>query len=585
MKTSLLCVVVVLAALAVALQAQWEQPTVTGQVSAESTHFVGAPPSIVVLSDLPQMTPATAPRRPIEIPLGDGRIMTAQQPGVPTTPTSGLPSPAVEPLSPATTTPLPSNIFLPPNTGDEASCGFFIPSDQALATTTTYVVQVINSCIIVLNASTGVRFTGFPKSLNAFFGVSGVDVVGDPRALYDPANNRFVVVAEDFTNNTFQLAASTSGNPTSTWRIYKFSASLGGVGCGDYPMLGQTMNEINDPKGALILSWDRFACGGPFLDDEFWTIPKTNIYGGTQPLIWVWFNLTANGVKVDHVQPANVVSRADRPRAEFLVNTFNFNSGCFGSGCNGLVIWASYNGAVHVGANTGSPSLSARVISTPHNYIQPITAAQPGAPTGNGCAINTGTVGITGTVNYSAGRLFAAATTAALNGVASDGFEYWEIQPYLSENNPPTFTNAAILNEICWGCFGFSSVSGDNTMSEYYPTVQPDDEGNVTIVYNFSTQFYYPAVGFISKRITQAPGTFAKAGNTGVGTILHTGGAFYCQLDSFNRNRWGDGTATSAFGTSVAGFPQFWFAGSYVEPNASWGTAIGRNGFTSLTQP
>src|SRR2546425_266560 len=80
-----------------------------------------------------------------------------------------------------------------------------------------------------------------------------------------------------------------------------------------------------------------------------------------------------------------------------------------------------------------------------------------------------------------------------------------------------------IQNEICWGCFGFS---GDNTFSAYYPTAQPDDEGNVTAVFNFSGQYSYPSVGYISKRSTMRPGSFSDSG-----IILKSGAAFYCQID------------------------------------------------------
>lgn len=544
---------------------------VQAKVSAESGEAFAASARDVVLDQLPQITPSHSVK-PMEAPLRDAVIKAASQPGVEPNDVSNIP-PSPTPSISRMDTPGTTKVFLPPHAGDESSCGFFIPSDQALATTPSYVVQVINICINVLNATSGVAFTGFPKSLAAFCGVAVTDNLSDPRAFYDPANSRFVVEATDFTTGSFCLAASTTANPTSTWHVYILASTLTGTGCPDYPMMGQTENEIHDTKGAIYLSWDRFNCAsGAFVDDVVWDLPKTPIYSGAAFGFNFFFNLRVGSTTVDHVQPANVVSRADRPRAEFLLNTFNFNSGCGAPGCNGLVVWAISDG---VGP---AKALAGVQISTPHNYVQPVTIAQSGAASGTTCALNPGFVGITGTVNWSAGDLYAATTTRALNGQASNGWEYWQIHPYLSSAGNFTGVPAPVIrNEICWGCNGFS---GDGTYSEFYPTVQPDDEGNVTVVFNFSSSSTHPSLAYVSQRTTQATGSFPDGGNN-----LVNGAAFYCQLDSFGRNRWGDETATSAFGTAVSTLPQFWFAGQFAESNGNWGTAIARNAYTALTQP
>jgi hypothetical protein len=580
-----------------------QEQTATGATpSALTAQGPGAQAHTIVMADLPQVTSPTTSKTATSEPLHDddyGPAGGTTQPGV---------GPTIVPSEPSQvpialleeTTPTATTMFLGQ---DQEACGGGgpLPPDHALATSQAtsnpYVVQVLNYCIAVYNNS-GTLYSGFPKSLNSFFGVTSTDLVGDVRALYDQLWNHFIVAADDFSNNTILLAASATWNPTGTWNIYVFPASAYGMGgYADNPMLGQTELEIGDTKGGIYVSYDEFSSTDAFMDDVVLILPKSPIYAGTPTgtINQVYgFN---SGVNVDHVHPANVSNRADRPRAEFLINTFNYNLDClYPSACNGLVVWAIYNGVWFSG--TTGPNTSGASISTANNYYTPINAGQPGAAPGSTCAIGiSGRVAIMGQVTWSAGDLFAAITTRALNGQKSDGWLYWQVHPYLSDDTPPVIhggTNnpaplPVIRNEVCWGCAGF----GNSTFSEFQPTPQPDDEGHVTIVFNvsdFSTTFgtIYPSTGYISARTTQEPGTFY-----GKSLYLTSGSATYCQLNS-GVNHWGDYTAASPLG-STATYPGFWFAGQFSESSTSacstllstpcWGTAIGKNAYTSETQP
>lgn len=537
------------------------------QASANSGAAAAAAGRQVVLDDLPQLT---APERQtrVEIPMRGPLFDRSVSRGVPLSSPEGVPSPRPGESGVLTSTPVTNKSFLGEG---EVACGSFIPSDQALATNGSAEVQVINSCITVYNTG-GTRLTGYPKSLNAFFGIAG-DSIGDPRALFDWKSSRWIVMAEDFTANNILVAASDGSSPTGSYHIYTLSGTSGGfAGCADFPMLGQTVNEIGDAKGAIYVSFDRFNCtSGAFIDDIVWILPKTPIYAGGGFGFNIFFNLNVSGVTVDHVQPANVMNKGDQPDSEFLINTFDFNggnggtSGCFSfPGCNGLVVWA-----IHHGIGGGS-ALTGSVIGTANNYAQPYTAAQPGAASGSACAINPGFVGIAGGVTWSAGDLYAATTTANFTGNPANGWIYWQVHPYL--NGSGNMAGAKIRNEIGWGINGFS---GDGTYSQYYPTPQPDDEGNVTVVFNISSDVLYPSTSYISQRTTQPTGGFPDGG-----FYLAVGSAFYCQLDQFGRNRWGDYTATSPFGPTVEPYPEFWFAGQY-SVSGNWGTKIGKNGYST----
>jgi len=64
------------------------------------------------------------------------------------------------------------------------------------------------------------------------------------------------------------------------------------------------------------------------------------------------------------------------------------------------------------------------------------------------------------------------------------------------------------------------------------------------------------------------------------GIFARTGAAFY------NQGRWGDYTAVAPSGLSGSNaFPAMWFAGMFARSDTTWGTQIGKNGFTSINEP
>ncbi len=581
LKTSLASATILLLTVSFSPQLAQEQ-NARPEIRAQRSEVSVGPAREVVLGDLPRAVltvgpPRELPHHPDPWELA-GRE-TGDQESVSAFP--GEPSPSVSSVAPAPET---TSALLSFKGEDESACGGYIPSDHALATSSSYVVQVLNSCITVYN-TTGRVLSG-PTPLSTFLLAAENDVVGDVRAMYDWSNNRFIVLAVDFTSNHILLGASATSNPIGTWYIYSLDPTSGGetAGTAASPMMGQTEQENGDGKGGIYISFDRWI-GKSFVDDVIWILPKSGLYAGANFTFGGFYDLQVDGVTVDHVQPANVMGKQDRPRAELLVNTFDFNNPgspyCNNSNrtCQGLAIWAIYNGVPPQGKEA---SLTGQVINTTYSYKQPVAAAQPGSATGTPCALYTGNNGISGTVTWSAGDLYLAATTRA-SGQASDGFIYWQVHPYLDANGTlKTAHPPVIRNEVCWGCSGFKNSSGvaDPSYSEYYPTVQPDDEGNATIVFNYSSSKTYPSVGYISLRTTQAPGSFPDPG-----LALANGLAHYCQLDNSRTfNLWADDTATSPFGTPIAGYPQFWFAGAYSESNGNWGTRIAKSGYTSGTQ-
>ena len=575
-----------------------QTPEVGGQVSLGQTEAA----ITVVLNNLPQATAGTiaAPSRFASLrPYGGvseaeyqarklkakALTMAATLTGV----TENALPPALAPGSNGVYTPGTGRNF----EGINETCSSLTPSDMGIAVSQFFGLQIVNSCITVFNLSTGAPYAGYPKSLAAFYGLPAGSFIFDPRVLFDWVLRKFVVVAlrADFANSRgfLEVAASKNDDPRGLWNIYHIQG--GGTGtCPDFPTLGQ--NYYSDSgNGAVAVGFNVFPCNangffGGLADNQIYFLSKSAMYAGAGFSFNIFSGPTANNTLVDTIQPANVQSRSDKPRAIFGVSSYNINfgGGQCSTGCNSLVVWAFSN----VLTRTGSPGLkwSAVQIATPSNYSFPPNASQPNSPSGASGrnTIDTNDTRISGQVYYTAGSLWATVNTN--NGGNGSAVLAWQIKPVLNDNDNalcttangfvnwcPAITGATIEQELGY------DIGGGTGLNAYYGTIVPDPERNITMVFAFSGDSYYPSVAYVSRRVTQA-----AAGWHDSGVFLRSGAAYYDQ------GRWGDYTGVAndlldpvtASGSTV---PGMWFSGQDSRSDGSWGTAIGRNGFVQSNQP
>ncbi len=546
------------------------------------------PSSSVVLDQLPTITTAEAKAHPPVPPPRTGVSEAVYQ--------ARKAQAAVKNVNPASPGEAPTEAVMDtPSgagfTGIGESCSFLIPPAPALSvggtcglgagnacgggerqTGATWVLEAVNACVGVYS-KTGALQPGYPKSLNAFFGLSASAFTFDPRSLYDFVNNRYIVMADLSTasQSYIMIAASKTNDPRGGWNIYSLPVG-GSTDFADFPTLGQD-------RQAIYVGFTNFLGAGGISDYVLY-LPKAQIYSGAGFSYNYSFNFAVGGVNVDSIQPANVMNLADQPRAEFMVNSYNINFGggqCV-SGCNGLVIWAVANPLVV--ANSPGPEVTGYVVPTANNYSFPPNARQPGCPSGL-CLLDTGDTRISGEVTYASGSLFAALNTAATSGPGAT-FIWYRVQPILNDNDSrctgaflnacPQITGAYIREEQCYFCSG----RGTNG-SSWYGTLQPDPEGNVVAVYAYSDDNSYPGLAYVSKRVTAT--TLHDNG-----LYLYSGRAFYEQLDQYNRNRWGDYTGVAG-GLLVPTQGVMWFAGEFADANGNWLSAMGHTAFNSPTQP
>jgi hypothetical protein len=446
---------------------------------------------------------------------------------------------------------LGANALRPPSVG--AFAGFFAqqelcagcnwPPDMAVAVGTNFIVQIVNTQIAVYD-KVGNLQSGFPKSATTFFNLAAGTYTTDPRAFYDWANHRFVIVMLTESNpftvggaanvGGLLIAASETQDPRGVWRVFNPAFNIGNAGeCPDYPTLGHDSNNwgAGATKGGFYVGINQFGgtgiCkGAGFIGNYFFMIANDGIYNGGTYHWWTQVGFT-DGPLVDTLSPANMTDWADRPSSVLIANTLNIN---FSGSQNTLVVWSASNpfGWISGGAN---PVFTGVNMTTAHSYDLPPGADEPGASTGTICSqcIDTDDKRISGQIKYHAGHLFGSFNTS-VSGSAEAGPIWFDVHPILDTNG-----------------------------------------NNLVMTFSFSSDAAFPGLVFTSRRVN-----YGDSLMDGVGNYLVGGSAFYSQgCNAFGQFcRWGDYTATAP-DLTIATKPAMWFSGEYANSSGNWGTAIG----------
>src|SRR6266702_6543740 len=230
------------------------------------------------------------------------------------------------------------------------------PPDQALATSSSWVLQGVNASFAVYN-TTGTRQSGWPKQAKKFFGVPNPGscspsgpFLSDPRAFYDPKDGRFwtaiLEVEGAFGVNTcpektlYWIAVSQTNNPNGVWNVYAFNMALSTTNAADY-------TEFGFDQTAIYFSGNMFNKNGSIYEyAESFSALKSTMEAGSPVTAYGFFNFKANGVLLDTVQPVES-DAATSPGAGLLINSFNINGdgthNFLSTACSGLVVWAIKN--------------------------------------------------------------------------------------------------------------------------------------------------------------------------------------------------------------------------------------------------
>jgi len=478
------------------------------------------------------------------------------------------------------------------------TCSYFGPGcnppDMAVAGSTKFVLQGVNTQFEVLNTSGHVQ-AGWPVSAQDFFGVPNVTnpdgtpcdtahlsqpFLSDPRALYDPIDNRFWAAMLQVENSlgiasdcpfksVYYIAVSQTSDPRGKWNVYEFNMSLDGQFAADFTQIG-----VN--RDAVYFSANMFGpstgLNGGFYAEIFEANKSKMERGKAGFTADGFFNMQVTGpgntsatgpLLADTLQPAlnlDGSGGSGEPFADTMDGpdpmTGHF-CGFFGGGaadsCSGLGLWRMTNPTGHDSGGSG-PSLSFTLVPT-----KPFIFSAPSdQPSCNQC-VDASDLRISATTMVRGGVLYAAWETGLNNGTqVVPSIEWARVD--LSDGRDVSART------------GYYNFSGDTSVS--YPALMPDDRGNVVMVFDRMSSTLFPETRFI---VSGEDGQFH-----GAGTLLKAGEDNYrpslCGTASLPVCRWGDFSAASFDGSGT-----IWVAGQYAnqlnlgppQNGRNWGTWIG----------
>ena len=441
--------------------------------------------------------------------------------------------------------------------GDRCGCQ---PPDQALAASSSWVLQGVNTSVAVYNTS-GTRQAGWPKTTVSFFGVPNPTPSGcaaspfmsDPRAFYDPKDGRFWVamlevegalgINPNCTRVTrYWFAVSQTNNPNGTWNIYAFNMAITS-GTGSCPTCVADYTEFGFDQTAIYFSGNMFNLSGSFVYAETYSVLKSTMESGASATAFGFYGFKANGVAVDTLQPVENEASSG-PGVGLLINSFDTNGDgthdCFTTACSGVVVWAIAN------PGKSTISVSGAIIST-KTYIVPPNADEPGC---SGC-VDTNDTRISGTPVFQKGLISFSLNTGLNNGTQVVPAAFWgQISPTISGG---TITGGSVFQS------GNIHFTGDR--AAFFGALMATSSGNLLMVFDTTSSSIDPSIMYATRLTTDIKGKFESA--------LYLKKATVPTSDQ----RWGDYEATSYDGSSN----NTWFSSQYS--NGDWATFIGKVNF------
>jgi hypothetical protein len=148
------------------------------------------------------------------------------------------------------------------------------PPDVQVAVGPDHVVEMVN-VLGRISTKQGVEVQTF--RLATFFSVPSTDFISDPKIHFDTASGRWFAAITDVTTGRVLLEVSRTTDPTGLWYASSVSAI---TGCADQPLLGFSDLVV------VVSANDFSSCtsGNPsYLGVQYWVLNKTDLLSGVAP--------------------------------------------------------------------------------------------------------------------------------------------------------------------------------------------------------------------------------------------------------------------------------------------------------------
>ena len=400
----------------------------------------------------------------------------------------------------------------------------FTPPDPHLAVGPGHVVQVVNDGVAIYTKDGTQTFVDTQRGSTGFFGsVGATSFVFDPEVIWDPFDQRFIVMANERNPSSgsgrsyFLVAVSDDQDPNGVWHKYRFDVTqLANIGSGG--------GDIDSPNimvdaDVLYLSSDHFAGGQHHL---VFMLDKTPLLTGAP------VGATNSFVINSRENSLGLPVSYGTPPAQYMIQHYE-------GGSNDRVrIYAIQNPLTN-------PSTVTFDLPVP-NYGA--TVPVPQAQTSS--RITTFDARFWSCV-WRDGSLWATHHEASTGRMLQRWYEIRTNGWPLSGQNPSLAQSGSIDNG-----------PGVHT---FFGSISADDQGNAVICYAQSSVNEFLSIGRNTRLAGDPPGTFRPR------QLILTNSTPYFT------SRWGD---YSGVAPDPATARTFWYTHEFAASQSSWRTWVGR---------
>ena len=171
-------------------------------------------------------------------------------------PTSSDGATSNRPSTPNVASPSPATSYLGHNDVVKVGTGFIvIPPDTTGAVGLTKVVTSLNNNYVIQDKTTGAVLSAV--SIDTFWAGIGATGTFDPRVLYDPYNNRWIVAAVSDAvaiNSSILIGVSTTSDPSGTYSIFRFDVDSTNLNWADFPLVGFNKDWVSVNVNMIIIA-------------------------------------------------------------------------------------------------------------------------------------------------------------------------------------------------------------------------------------------------------------------------------------------------------------------------------------------
>jgi hypothetical protein len=370
-----------------------------------------------------------------------------------------------------------------------------IPPDTMGAVGPNHLVVTLNNGVRIQNRS-GTEIS--VVSLDTFWGTTGTF---DPRVMYDPYNNRWIVAAVkdgELATSAILVGVSQSSDPTGNWNLYTVDADDTDTNWADFPMLGFNKNWI-------VVTVNIFPnAGGSFVEGHIYAFDKADLYAAGTGNFTMFTDANAAAL-------APAVTYDNSLATEYLLQDYNGN---FAG--NGYIRLSTITGSVGSEVFTAQATVSLISVASPWDSQGPMSGADFAPQLDTTDKIQTNDSRMQNVV-YRNGSVWATQTAfLPANNPTHSAAQWWELLP---DGTVQQFGRVEDTNAVIFYAF---------------PSIAVNSQDDVLLGYSSFSATQYASGNYSFRAHTDTASTMQAD------VLLKAGEATYYKTFSGTDNRWGD---------------------------------------------